>query len=149
LTHVPDLWTTWIELPNLVNGYSQPKDFLDALFSEMMLKGISDESYNEMISDLQTKFNEFKIDEDKRYFKGALRGLDIIFKNMKRIILIMLVAFDRYFNPSNFKTSLINPNRFEFEVVSYDELTSDSIREFGPSQNVYLFMPEFVKVISI
>jgi hypothetical protein len=46
----------------------------------MMLKGgISDESYNEMISDLQTKFNEFKI-EDKRYFKGALRGLDIIFK---------------------------------------------------------------------
>jgi hypothetical protein len=32
----------------------------------MMLKGgISDESYNEMISDLQTKFNEFKIDEDK------------------------------------------------------------------------------------
>jgi hypothetical protein len=26
-------------------------------------------------------------------------------------------------------------------VVSYDELTSDSIREFGPSQNVYLFMP--------
>jgi hypothetical protein len=31
-------------------------------FSEMMLKGgISDESYNEMISDLQTKFNEFKL----------------------------------------------------------------------------------------
>jgi hypothetical protein len=58
------------------------------------------------------------------------------------------IAFDRYFNPSNFKTSLINPNRFEFEVVGYDELTSDSIRKFGPSQNVYLYA-EFVKVISI
>jgi hypothetical protein len=37
-------------------------------------------SYNEMISDLQTKFNEFKIDEDKRYFKGALRGLILYLK---------------------------------------------------------------------
>jgi hypothetical protein len=134
LTPRSDLWTTWIELPNLVNGYYvEPKEFsFDALFSEIMLKGgISDESYNEMISDLQTKFNEFKIDEDKRYFKGALRGLDIIFKNMKSDnIDNVSIAFDRYFNPSNFKTSLINPNSFEFEVVSYDELTSDSIREF-------------------
>jgi hypothetical protein len=67
----------------------------------MMLKGgISDESYNEMISDLQTKFNEFKIDEDKRYFKGALRGLDIIFKNMKSDNIDNVgIAFDRYFNP--------------------------------------------------
>jgi hypothetical protein len=39
LTPRSDLWTTWIELPNLVNGYSQPKEFsFDALFSEMMLK---------------------------------------------------------------------------------------------------------------
>jgi hypothetical protein len=41
------------------------------------------------------------------------------------------IAFDRYFNPSNFKTSLINPLiGLISEVVSYDELTSDSIREF-------------------
>jgi hypothetical protein len=69
-----DLWTTWIELPNLVNGYSQPKEFsLMRSFRDDVEGGISDESYNEMISDLQTKFNEFKIDEDKRYFQRCIK----------------------------------------------------------------------------
>jgi hypothetical protein len=59
------------------------------------------------------------------------------------------IAFDRYFNPSNFKTSLINPNRFEFEVVSYDELTSDSIRKFWTESECLFVYAGFVKVISI
>lgn len=138
LTPGSDLWDCHADLHNNYSEYNEEYTF-DNVFSEAF-KGakISDNSYSEMIKDLQNLYSKWL--EDKDYYINGERRIPlkirIIFSNMKDDnINDVEMALNKYLDYKNFT----NRKNNKFEIVNYNQLSSSENREFWTESECLLF----------
>jgi hypothetical protein len=144
MTPGSDLWDCHVDLNNDFSDYKEEYRF-DNVFSEVFKSAkISDNSYKEMIVDLQNLYDEWLV--NKEYMINGDRRIPlkirVIFANMvSDSINDVDTALNKYFDYKNFTnsgTSSIRNNRFE--IVSYNQLSiSYQNREFWTESECLMF----------
>ena len=116
-----DLWNSYCEII-LNTADTQPYMYqFDDYFSESFLQArISDDTFDDMMSDLQNLFNDYVSDKKPQIAKYIIR----IFDKMKEDnIKDVKVAFNEYFSPDKFKPKpgrIVSP----FLIMNYSEISS-------------------------
>ncbi len=121
LTPGSDLWDCHADLHNEFSDYKEEYTF-DNVFSEVFKTAkISDNSYKEMIKDLQNLYDKW-LDYKDYMIDGQRRiplKIRVIFTNMKDDnINDVEIALNKYLDCENFTNSRNN----KFEIVNYDQL---------------------------
>lgn len=138
LTPGSDLWDCHADLHNNYSEYNEEYTF-DNVFSEAFKSAkISDNSYSEMIKDLQNLYSKWL--EDKDYYINGERRIPlkirVIFSNMKDDnINDVEMALNKYLDYKNFTNSKDN----RFEIVNYNQLSNYEFREFWTESECLLF----------